>query len=103
MRLRLLRRVLAGVVIAGAALPAQAPTPLSVAAPLVRPQDMARALRVLRRAPVIDGHNDLPWRIREDSLHPHDVAAYDLRGRAPGMTDIARLKQGHVGGQFWSV
>ena len=103
MRLRLLRRVLAGVVIAGAALPAQAPTPLSVGAPLVRPQDMARALRVLRRAPVIDGHNDLPWRIREDSLHPHDVAAYDLRGRAPGMTDIARLRQGHVGGQFWSV
>ena len=103
MMMRVLRRALVAVVIAGVTLPAQTPTPLSVAAPLVRPQDMARALRVLRRAPVIDGHNDLPWRIREDSLHPHDVRAYDLRGRAPGMTDIARLKQGHVGGQFWSV
>jgi membrane dipeptidase len=66
-------------------------------------QYMARALRVLRNAPVVDGHNDLPWRIREDSVHPHDVEAYDLRKRAPGMTDLARLKAGHVGGQFWSI
>jgi membrane dipeptidase len=64
---------------------------------------MARALRVLRAAPVMDGHNDLPWRIREDSVHPRDVEAYDLRTRTPGMTDLARLKQGHVGAQFWSV
>src|SRR5437870_5519564 len=64
---------------------------------------MARALRVLRAAPVMDGHNDLPWRIREDSVHPHDVEAYDLRARTPGMTDLARLKAGHVGAQFWSV
>jgi membrane dipeptidase len=65
--------------------------------------DSARALRVLRRAPVMDGHNDLPWRIREDSLHPGDVDAYDLRRRTPGMTDLARLRKGHVGAQFWSV
>src|SRR6476661_2348852 len=67
------------------------------------PRDMARALRVLRTAPVFDGHNDLPWRIREDSMHPGDVEAYDLRARTPGMTDLARLRQGHVGAQFWSV
>ena len=65
--------------------------------------DMARALRVLRANPVMDGHNDLPWRIREDSAHPRDVEWYDLRTRTPGMTDLARLKQGHVGAQFWSV
>jgi membrane dipeptidase len=65
--------------------------------------NMARALRVLRTSPVMDGHNDLPWRIREDSVHPHDVEAYDLRTRTPGMTDLARLKQGHVGAQFWSI
>jgi membrane dipeptidase len=65
--------------------------------------NMARALRVLRTAPVMDGHNDLPWRIREDTVHPHDVEAYDLRKRTPGMTDLARLKEGHVGAQFWSV
>jgi len=64
---------------------------------------MERALRVLRAAPVVDGHNDLPWRIREDTLHPMDVEAYDLRQKTPGMTDLARLKQGFVGGQFWSI
>ena len=65
--------------------------------------NMARALRVLRTAPVMDGHNDLPWRIREDTVHPMDVEAYDLRKKTPGMTDLARLKQGHVGAQFWSI
>ena len=64
---------------------------------------MARALRVLRASPVFDGHNDLPWRIREDSVRPRDVEAYDLRARTPGMTDLARLRQGRVGAQFWSV
>ena len=65
--------------------------------------NMARALRVLRTAPVMDGHNDLPWRIREDTVHPRDVEAYDLRKKTPGMTDLARIKQGHVGAQFWSI
>jgi membrane dipeptidase len=51
----------------------------------------------------MDGHNDLPWRIREDSAHPMDVDAYDLRKHTPGMTDLARLKAGHVGAQFWSI
>src|ERR1041384_4311919 len=64
---------------------------------------MERALKVLRASPVVDGHNDLPWRIREDTVHPRDVDAYDLRKRTPGMTDLARLKEGHVGGQFWSI
>jgi membrane dipeptidase len=64
---------------------------------------LARARRVLRAAPVFDGHNDLPWRIREDTVRPRDVEAYDLRTRAPGMTDLARLRKGHVGAQFWSV
>jgi membrane dipeptidase len=64
---------------------------------------MARALKVLRTSPVMDGHNDLPWRIREDSVHPRDVDAYDLRKQTPGMTDLPRLKRGHVGAQFWSI
>jgi membrane dipeptidase len=64
---------------------------------------MARALHVLTVQPIVDGHNDLPWRIREDKAHPMDVQAYDLRGHTAGMTDLARLKAGHVGGQFWSV
>jgi len=64
---------------------------------------LARAERVLRSTPLIDGHNDLPWRIREDSAHPRDVEAYDLRKRTPGHTDLQRLRQGMVGAQFWSV
>ena len=57
---------------------------------------------MLSRFPLIDGHNDLPWVIREKfSLDP--VAA-GLTGRVDGThTDIPRLVQGGVGGQFWSV
>jgi membrane dipeptidase len=77
-------------------------TAQTTTAPITDPY-MARALRVLAKSPVIDGHNDLPWRIREDTVHPRDVEAYDLRKRTPGMTDLARLAKGHVGGQFWSI
>jgi len=79
-----------------------AAAPLAAQNPAADP-NMARALRVLRDHPVVDGHNDLPWRIREDSVHPHDVDAYDLRTKTPGMTDLPRLARGHVGGQFWSI
>jgi len=64
---------------------------------------LARARAVLRTTPLVDGHNDLPWRIREDTLHASDVEAYDLRTRTPGMTDLDRLRKGQVGAQFWSV
>jgi membrane dipeptidase len=64
---------------------------------------LERARRVLSGTPLIDGHNDLPWAIREHEAAPHDVAAYDLRTRTPGHTDIPRLRQGMVGAQFWSV
>ncbi|MGH7504701.1 MAG: dipeptidase, partial [Longimicrobiales bacterium] len=64
---------------------------------------MAVARRVLSSTPLFDGHNDLPWAIREFESAPHDVAAYDLRTRTPGHTDIVRLREGMVGAQFWSV
>jgi membrane dipeptidase len=64
---------------------------------------LARAQRILRQTPLIDGHNDLPWRIREDSIARGNVDAYDLRKRTPGHTDLDRLKKGMVGAQFWSV
>jgi membrane dipeptidase len=64
---------------------------------------LARARRVLAAHPVIDGHNDLPWAIRENEAAPRDVVAYDLRSRTKGATDLARLREGGVGGQFWSV
>lgn len=65
-----------------------------------------RVERVLARAPVIDGHNDLAWEIRGE--YDAKVDAVDLtrdtsRLAKPLQTDIPRLKKGHVGGQFWSV
>ena len=65
--------------------------------------DLARAKRILSETPLIDGHNDLPWRIREDSIARGNVDAYDIRKRTPGHTDLDRLKRGMVGAQFWSV
>ncbi len=62
-----------------------------------------RARRLLARQPLIDGHNDLAWTIRNDPASPGDVEAYDLRRRTRGDTDLGRLREGGVGGQFWSV
>ena len=64
---------------------------------------LEHARRILRETPLVDGHNDLPWAIREDSISRGDVDAYDLRGTARGHTDLARLRRGQVGAQFWSV
>ncbi len=66
-------------------------------------QHMARAERVLRAVPLIDGHNDLPWAIRNFAAAPMDVERYDLRQRTIGHTDVARMREGRLGGQFWSV
>jgi len=66
-------------------------------------QYLARAKRILRETPLIDGHNDLPWRIREDTIARGNVDAYDLRKRTPGQTDLDRLRKGMVAAQFWSV
>lgn len=65
--------------------------------------ELAHARRLLAAHPVIDGHNDLPWAIREHAKAPGDLEAYDLRKRTPGSTDLERLRLGGVGGQFWSV
>lgn len=75
----------------------------------------SRVNQVLTRHPVIDGHNDLAWEIR--TRFDADFSKIDLRldteklpipaTAEPDafalMTDIPRLKTGHVGGQFWSV
>src|ERR1700722_18741321 len=57
---------------------------------------------MLSRFPLIDGHNDLPWEIREKfGLAP---GAARVNGHGKGThTDIPRLVEGGVGGQFWSV
>jgi len=64
--------------------------------------NLDRVRRVLRDAPVFDGHNDYPWAVRERANG--DLDALDLRERQPSiMTDFARLEAGGVGAQFWSV
>ncbi len=84
--------------------------PLALAAPAG--QDYAaRVARILKATPLIDGHNDLPWEIR-DRFHSK-VSTIDLASDTskipvagdgfPLMTDIQRLRRGGVGGQFWSV
>jgi len=70
-----------------------------------------RVEQVLLRTPLIDGHNDLPWEIRE--RYKSDFLAVDLGSdthhlpvgvdQAAIMTDIPRLRAGLVGAQFWSV
>lgn len=63
---------------------------------------MTRAMRILKDAPIIDGHNDYPWEVRDKA--GLDVDVFDLRNPQPKlMTDFARLRAGGVGGQFWSV
>jgi len=64
---------------------------------------LERAKRVLRSGILIDGHNDLPYAIREWRDAPRDVHAYDLRKPTKGDTDIARLRAGGLSAQFWSV
>src|SRR5947209_12966598 len=66
----------------------------------------ARIDRILREVPLIDGHNDLPEQY-EDRVKDH-LAQIDIRQdqsklTPPLMTDIPRLRQGRIGGQFWSV
>ncbi len=70
-----------------------------------------RVEAVLAKTPVIDGHNDLPWLIRErfgGDLSKIDLASDTAKlpppaGEPAMMTDIPRLRAGHVGAQFWSV
>ena len=85
---------------------------LLLAAPaLAADTDAQRIERVLAQTPLIDGHNDLPWEIRtrfDSDLSRVDLSRSTLglpapEGSPPLMTDIPRLRAGHVGGQFWSV
>jgi membrane dipeptidase len=68
------------------------------------PQALAQT--VLAKTPVLDGHNDTPEQLR--SLFGNDFSKFDLRALPPEIvakthTDLAKLREGHVGGQFWSV
>ena len=67
---------------------------------------LKRAEAVLKRQPIIDGHNDYPGALRGsfgEGWWSQDLKADSRTFKRPLMTDITRLHQGRVGGQFWSV
>jgi len=72
------------------------------------PADLDRRARdMLRRFPLIDGHNDLPWALR-DRARQHGRNAsqvvFNLEAPSGGLhTDLPRLAAGGIGAQFWSV
>lgn len=68
-------------------------------------QDRAAVLEILKTTPLIDGHNDLPWALRQNyGSDPHAVDLTGDRSHDTKLhTDIPRLRAGGVGGQFWSV
>nr|WP_188114270.1 dipeptidase [Streptomyces apricus] len=63
--------------------------------------DAARAL--LAEFPVVDGHNDLPWALREQVRYDLDARDIAADQSAHLHTDLARLRAGGVGAQYWSV
>jgi membrane dipeptidase len=67
------------------------------------PDTLERARALLAGHPVVDGHNDLPWALRIHAGYDLDRCdiATDQTGRLH--TDLARLRAGGVGAQFWSV
>ncbi|XP_061179816.1 dipeptidase 1-like [Saccostrea echinata] len=84
-----------------------------------RSTELQKAIDLLTENPLIDGHNDLPWQYRQyanNSVYSVNLGQ-DMRNtwtetiplddtnfpRIPPQTDIVRLREGKVGGQFWAV
>ncbi|MEU9174483.1 dipeptidase [Streptomyces sp. NPDC048420] len=65
------------------------------------PLEAAREL--LAEFPVVDGHNDLPWALREQVRYDLDARDIATDQSAHLHTDLARLRAGGVGAQYWSV
>eukprot|EP01104_Vermistella_antarctica_P014159 TRINITY_DN4410_c0_g1_i1.p1 TRINITY_DN4410_c0_g1~~TRINITY_DN4410_c0_g1_i1.p1 ORF type:complete len:491 (+),score=100.13 TRINITY_DN4410_c0_g1_i1:158-1630(+) len=67
------------------------------------PKDLKkRTDEIMTRFPLVDGHNDLPWEYR--LRVGDDVTQLNISDSQPDlMTDIPRIRQGHLQGQFWSV
>ncbi len=92
-----MRKLVIAALLASLALPAQAQS--------IDPKVKARIDRILKATPLIDGHNDIAEAVQEN--HGFSVAnlgsGTDKWADHPLMTDMARLHDGRVGGQFWSV
>ena len=87
--------------LAGAAL---AMVSTSAASQSTDPKVQARIDRILKATPLIDGHNDLAEQLRENyGGKTEGLESGTDKREHPLMTDMARLRAGRVGGQFWSV
>jgi membrane dipeptidase len=72
------------------------------AEPDVTERELAELRDLLATAPLLDGHNDLLWELRQRVWY--DLERLDIGGPAPQLqTDLPRLRAGGVGAQFWSV
>ena len=67
------------------------------------PELLDRARALLAEYPVVDGHNDLPWALRQQVGYDLDARDIATDQSAHLHTDLARLAAGGVGAQFWSV
>ncbi len=71
----------------------------------IDPKVKARIDRILKKTPLVDGHNDIAEALQENyNFSVANLASgTDRWPEHPLMTDMARLHAGRVGGQFWSV
>jgi membrane dipeptidase len=89
---------------AGQASSGQAPSGQSPSgqAPVSDPALLERVRALQKQTPLFDGHNDLPWAMRENVWY--DFGKFDIRTHQDKLhTDIARVRAGGLGAQFWSV
>ena len=76
----------------------------SPAAWAVPADHLARAEALIARVPLVDGHNDLPWVVRESPAAKGDIAAARLdEDQARRDTDLPKLRAGGVSAQFWAA
>jgi len=68
------------------------------------------AIRILSEYPVVDGHNDFAWSVRD--IYQNDLTRLNFNSNLTQdplwegeicHTDLPKLREGHVGGQFWSA
>ncbi|KFZ07880.1 hypothetical protein V502_09676 [Pseudogymnoascus sp. VKM F-4520 (FW-2644)] len=74
-------------------------------APKFKPLDYeGRTKYLLETKPLIDGHNDLPYLLRIELQNKiYEPTDFQFWDGLSSHTDLKRLQEGHVGGQFWSV
>ncbi|HVP38337.1 MAG TPA: dipeptidase [Candidatus Saccharimonadales bacterium] len=92
--------VVLGWCVAGAA-PARAEQPTADEA-----HRLEKVRRILESMPLIDGHNDLPEKLRErarNHLDSLDLDSDTARVEPPSQTNLPRLRRGGVGGTFFAA